>query len=211
MTRKMSVTRIVAAVVGLAGLALPGHVLAQGKTRPPASNLGIVQSGDPRGYAFLIPPKGTTEVFIDVRPDSTVPPADEWTWHVDNSDAQIKSALVMKWYAQASCPDNLTLLQVSGPAGTLTQNPLYNPIWGNFKTQSFTVDTIKNVCTDWANETTCDPAEPGCQLFEIFDLVGGIAPATNADRLRLKASCSSGPLPTLDYAAKVRLRCNRTQ
>ena len=113
MTHKMSVTRIVAAVVGLAGLALPGHVLAQGKSRPPTSNLGIVQSGDPRGYAFLLPPKGQTEVFIDVRPDSTVPPADEWTWHVDNSDAQIKSALVMKWYAQASCPDNLTLLQVS--------------------------------------------------------------------------------------------------
>lgn len=211
MTSKMSVAGIVAAVVGLAGLALPGHVSAQVISGTTTSNLGIVQSGDPRGYAFLIPPRGFKEVFIDLRPDSTIPPPDQWTWHVDNSNAQIKSALVMKWYAQASCPDNLTLLQVTGPAGTLTQNPLYNPIWGYFKTQSFTVDTIKNVCTDWANENACDPAEPGCQLYEIFDLVGGIAPATNADRLRLKASCSSGPLPTLDYGAKVRLRCNRTQ
>lgn len=209
MDAKTLVTGVVLTTVSLACLSLPSHVL--GQTTGTTSNLRIVQSGEPRGYAFLIPPKKAKEVFIDLRPDSTIPPADQWTWHVDNSDAQIKSALSMKWYAQASCPDDLTLLQVIGPAGTLTQNPLINPIWGTFSTQSFTVDTIKNVCTDWANETTCDPAEPGCQLYEIFDLIGGVSPATNADRLRLKASCSSGALPTLDYAAKVRLRCNRTQ
>ena len=206
MDPKTLLTGIIIATVGVASIGLPGRALGQTGT---VSTLKIVQSGEPKGYAFLIPPKSTREVFVDVRPDSTIPPPDQWTWHVDNSDAQIKSALSMKWYAQASCPDDLTLLQVVGPAGTLTQNPLINPIWGTFSTQSFTVATIKNVCTDWANETTCDPAEPGCQLYEIFNLVGGVAPATNADRLRLKASCSSGALPTLDYAAKVRLRCNR--
>ena len=87
--------------------------------------------------------------------------------------------------------------------------PIANPIWGYFSTQGITVDTVRNICTDWANSDKCDPAEPGCQLYETFDLVGGMAPTSPADRLRLKASCSNGPLPTLDYGAKVRLRCNR--
>ena len=206
--------RTLAATIGLAALGLQGEMRAQVTGATPQGNLKLGESGgEPRGYAFLMPVEPPTgrvhEVFLQLKPDSTIPPPDQWVWHVDDSPAAIESALTFKWYAQASCPDNLTLLQVSGPGGTLTQNPLSNPIWGYFSTQSFTIDTVRNICTDWANSDTCDPAEPGCQLFETFDLVGGVAPATPADRLRLKVSCSSGPLPTLDYAAKVRLRCNR--
>ena len=98
--------------------------------------------------------------------DTSLPPW-HWTWEVvDPSDNALKSLLTFKWYGQAACPDDLTLLQVTGPAGTLTQSPLANPVWGYFHTQSFTVDTVKDVCIAWANENTCDPAEPGCVLNE---------------------------------------------
>ena len=219
MNSKMSAAMI-AVAVGLGGMAA-NDARAQVKTTTTTTttgnlNIGIT-SGEPRGYAFLlpVPPRtgGVHEVYVDLRPDDTEPPADQWTWHVDQSAAQIKAATTMTWYAQASCPDDLTLLQVVGPAGTLTQNPLQNPIWGNFKTQSFTVDTVKQVCEDWANANQCDILVPGegCALSTTFDLVGGVAPATSADRLRLKASCSSGALPTLDYAPKMRLHCARAQ
>lgn len=213
MNPKMTAVMI-AAAVGL-GVAAADEARAQGGTKTQRNlNIGI-SSGEPKGYAFLlpVPPRtgGVHEVHVDLRPDDTQPPPDQWTWHVDQSAAQIKSATKMTWYAQASCPDDLTLLQVTGPAGTLTQNPLQNPIWGNFATQSFTVDTVKNVCEDWANANQCDLLVPGCELSRTFDLVGGVAPASPADRLRLKASCSSGPLPTLDYAPKMRLHCTRGQ
>jgi hypothetical protein len=216
MNPKMTVVMI-AAAVGL-GVVAADEARAQGGTKTTKGNLNLgISSGEPKGYAFLlpVPPRtgGVHEVHVDLRPDDTQPPPDQWTWHVDQSAAQIKSATKMTWYAQASCPDNLTLLQVTGPAGTLTQNPLQNPIWGNFATQSFTVDTVKNVCEDWANANQCDILAPGedCELSRTFDLVGGVAPASSADRLRLKASCSSGPLPTLDYAPKMRLHCTRGQ
>ncbi len=200
-------------LLAVLALGLPAWLEAQTGAR---RNLNLdFSSGPPRGYAFLLavpPEKGRVhEVFVDVRPGDTHLPPDQWSWEVDQSNAQIKSAVTFKWYAQASCPDDLTLLQVSGPAGTLTKNPLANPIWGHFSTQSFTVDTIRNVCSDWAESPSCDPAEPGCQIYETFELTGGVAPSSMADRLRLKASCTSGALPTQDYAAKIRLRCNRVK
>jgi hypothetical protein len=214
MNRNILVFRGAAVVIGIAALSPHLEIRAQVRESTQGSLKLGESGGEPRGYAFLLPVKpptgGSYEVFLQLTPESTIPPADQWVWEVDNSPAQIKSDVTFKWFAQASCPDDITLLQVSGPGGTLTQGlPIQNPIWGYFSTQSFTVDTIKNVCEDWANSDKCDPTEPGCQLIELFDLVGGVAPATAADRLRLKASCSSGPLPTLDYAAKVRVRCSR--
>jgi hypothetical protein len=175
-------------------------------------NLGY-GTGEAKGYAFLLPvapaPGRAHEIYVDLRPDSTLPAPERWTWHVDTPPNQLKSMLTTTWYAQASCPDALTLLQVSGPGGLLTQNPLHNPIWGNFKTQIFTADTVVNVCTEWANSNQCALGEPGCESSETFSLVGGVAPASVADQLRLKASCAGGPLPTIDYAPKLSLRCNR--
>jgi hypothetical protein len=158
----------------------------------------------------ILPEGRAPEVQIQLKPDPSYVPPSDWTWKiVDPSDAALASHLSFKWYAQASCPDDLTLLQVSGPGGTLTQNPLINPIWGYFNTQSFTLSTVKNVCVDWATANNCDPIEPGCPLYETFDLVGGVNPATPADRLRLKASCTSGPVADTFYAPVLRLRCNR--
>jgi len=218
MHRNISLITRLAVAITVAALSSHGEARAQVRNLPtnPQGTLQLGESwGGPRGYAFLLPVQPATgsayEVELDLRPDSTIPPPDEWVWHVDNSPAQIKSDLTFKWFAQASCPGDITQLQVSGPGGTLTQGlPIANPIWGYFSTQSFTVDTVRNICTDWANSNKCDIAEPGCPLIEHFDLVGGMPPTSPADRLRLKASCSgSGPLPTLDYGAKVRLRCNR--
>lgn len=207
-----------AAAAALLALSPPSDVRAEtaaGTTSQPRGSLGLGESGgEPRGYAFLfqvLPEGRTPQVYLDLRPESTVEPPDpeRWTWKVDNSDSTLKSQLTMKWYGQASCPDDLTLLQVSGPGGTLTQNPLQNPIWGYFQTQSFTLDTVKDVCVNWANAQGCAPGDPGCPHYETFDLVGGVNPAAPADGLRLKASCASGPLPDAFYAPQLRLRCNR--
>jgi hypothetical protein len=191
-----------------------GSRTAGGTDPLPHGTLPLGESGgQPKGYAFLmqvLPQGRTPQVSINLTPvDATVPPW-EFTWEMtDPSDNGLKSLLALKWYGQAACPDNLTLLKVTGPGGTLTQNPLSNPIWGYFNAQSFSVDTVKGVCIDWANDDTCDPAEPGCVLTQTFELVGGVAPATPADILHLKASCASGPLPNLDYAPVLSVRCNR--
>jgi hypothetical protein len=224
MTRNVTRTLTLAAAAVALALALPGDGRGQevaagsatGRGSGPRrhGNLDLKEGGGtPKGYAFLLQilPQGRApEVSIELAPEDTSLPPDNWTWYVSNpSDNGLESLLSFKWYAQASCPDVLTLLRVSGPGGTLTQNPLYNPIWGYFNTQSFTVDTVKNVCIDWANDNTCDPAEPGCVLYETIELVGGVAPATAADRLRLQASCASGPVADTSYAPLLSVRCVR--
>jgi hypothetical protein len=214
MTKRTPTITTLAAATVLVALTWPADTRAQiATTPPPSSNLNLKESaGGPKGYAFLLPivPGGKTpEVALILHPDSTLPIPEDWTWHIDTTDAAIKSAVTFKWFAQASCPDDLTLLKVVGPAGTLTQSPLHNPIWGYFNTQSFTVDTLKNVCLDWANSNKCDIFEPGCDAWDSFSLVGGVNPATSADRLTLKASCASGPLPNQVYAASLSLRCSK--
>jgi hypothetical protein len=199
----------------LATLIVPGDTRAQTTTTATStqSNLALGEtSGPPKGYAFLLPPTPTrSHVLVQLKPEDDLIPADQWTWKVMTTDNELKSALTQKWYAQAACPDNLTNLQVVGPGGTLTQNPLWNPIWGYFQTQSFTTATVKDVCVDWANSHACDPMDPGegCPLYKDFDLVGGILPAGPADRLRLKASCTSGVVADRYYAPSVRVRCDR--
>jgi len=218
MSSKTLTASALAAITMLVGVPASREAYGQVRSGTTTANLGLGESGGaPKGYAFLLPTYPTTtgvhEVSVDLRAENPEDPANEWHWYVTQSDAQIKGALTFKWYGQAACPDDLTLLQAVTPGGTLTQNPLSNPIWGHFNAQSFTVDTIKNVCTDWAQDNACDPFDPGegCPVYDTFDLVGGIAPAAAADTLKLKASCSSGPLPTQSYGVKVRLRCNRIQ
>lgn len=216
MTKNTPTISTIAAATVLVALSVQGNIRAQVATTPPPSgNMKLQESaGGPKGYSVLLPvvPGGKVpDVAVIMHPDSTLPPAEDWTWHVDTTDAALKTAVTFKWYAQAACPDDLTLLKAVGPAGTLTQNPLKNPIWGYFSTQSFTVDTLKDVCLDWANSNKCDIFDPGtgCALYETFSLVGGVSPATSADRLRLKASCTSGPLPDQVAAASLRLRCSK--
>jgi hypothetical protein len=218
MSTKMRTASALAAITILAGLSTSREARGQVRSTTTTGSLGLGESGGaPKGYAFLLPvcpaTSGVHEVAVDLRAENPEQPANQWNWYVTQSIAQIKGALTFKWYGQAACPDDLTSLQAVTPGGTLTQNPLANPIWGYFNAQSFTVDTIKDVCTDWAQANACDPFDPGegCPVYTTFDLVGGVAPASSADTLKLKASCSSGPLPTQNYGVKLRLRCNRIQ
>ena len=221
MTTKTTKWTTLAATAALFALTAIGTARAQIRVNPlpattlPQSNLALDEIGtEPKGYAFLmqILQEGRAPyAHIQLKPESKVGPPETWNWKVVNTDNELKSALTMKWYAQASCPDALTHLSVSGPGGTLVQNPLKNPIWGYFSTQSFTIGTVKEICEDWANSPSCDPSDPGtgCAEYEEFNLVGGIAPASNADRLRLKASCVSGAVADTYYAPKLRIRCDR--
>jgi hypothetical protein len=219
MTPNPLTIRTLAATAVLVALILPGDARAQTaitSTTPREDNLQLKESsGGPKGYAFLLPILSSgrlPQVLVQLKPEDNLVPPDQWTWNVTTTDNELKWALTTKWYAQAACPDDLTQLQVIGPGGTLTQNPLWNPIWGYFQTQSFTIDTVKDVCVNWSNANTCDPTDPGegCALYETFDLVGGVLPAGPADRLRLKASCTSGPVADTYYAPSVRVRCDRT-
>ncbi len=208
-------TTAAAAIAALAVLIASSHAHAQTVTGLPAQELGLKTNGAPQGYAILkqvLTQGRLPEANVNLKPESTVPPPDTWTWTVNpGDDTQIKADASLRWYAQAACPDNLTNLQVSGPGGTLTQNPLFNPVSGYFKTQSFTVTTLKDVCVNWANDHKCDTVVPGegCQLDYFVDLVGDVNPAGPADRLRLKASCGGGPVADLFYAPKLRLNCHR--
>ena len=202
-----TIKTVAASVILLTGL-LQSQAGAQTTYTAGVGNLNLKESSGPApGYAFLVPilPEGRTpQVSVQLKPESTLGVPENWTWKVVDSDAALKSLVTFKWYAQAACPDDLTALSVSGPGGLLVQNPLWNPIWGYFSTQSFTLSTVKNLCINWANANSCDPAEPGCQLYETFNVVGA-----NADRLRLKASYVSGPVADKSYSATMELRCNR--
>lgn len=188
-------------------------------------SLRIVQSGKPlrdlresggsgKGYAFImqILPEGRApEVRVYLRPDPTWAHPSDWVWTSPHpGDNQLEHELSFKWYGQASCPDDLTSLTLTGPEGTLVQNPLSNPIWGYFHAQSFTLDTVRNICIDWATDNNCDPIDPGCQHEESFDLVGGVGLTSPADRLLLKASCVGGPVANTYYAPVMRLTCDRS-
>ena len=208
-----------AATATLFALTVHGTVRGQTRVNPlpattlPQGNLALDEIGTvPKGYAFLIQslPEGRAPyIHVQMKPESSVGAPEDWTWKVANTDNELKWGATMKWYAQAACPDALTYLSVSGPGGLLVQNPLKNPIWGYFSTQSFTIDTIKDVCEDWANAHPCDPTDVSCPVYEDFNLVGGVAPASNADRLRLKASCASGPAADTYYGPQLRIRCDR--
>jgi hypothetical protein len=213
--KKITINGTLVATLVLVAVTLAGNAHAQTTITATStqSNLGLKESsGPPKGYAFLLPTKpARSHVLVQLRPEDNLIPPDQWTWEVTTTENELKSALTQTWYAQAACPDTLTNLQVIGPGGTLTQNPLWNPIFGYFKTQSFTTGTVKDVCVDWANAHACDPSDPGegCPLYEDFDLVGGVLPAGPADRLRLKASCGTGPIVDTYYAPTVRVRCDR--
>ncbi len=216
MTRHARIITALAAAAVLSVVVPSRHAYGQTGTvtTQTAGNLGLKSPGEPKGYAFLkqmLPSGRQPEVFVHLKPESKEGLADTWTWKVTDTDGALKSALGFTWYGQASCPDNLTQLQVSSPGGLLVQNPLNNPVWGTFKAQSFSVTTVKDVCVNWANANACDPSVPGegCAEYETFDLVGGVNPSGPGDRLRLKASCTSGPVADAYYAPAMRLRCDR--
>ena len=172
----------------------------------------------PRGYAFIkqilerrdplaAPEPPRVVVYLKHEP-SGGPPSD-WSWYVsDPNDTVLSHDLTIEWYGQASCPDDLTSLQINGPGGLASQNPLTNPIAGYFEYQSASVDRVKDICVHWAEANNCDPTEPGCQLEETFNLYVDVTPEPG-DYIELSGSCASGPLPTAHYLPDIELLCTR--
>lgn len=173
---------------------------------------------EPRGYAFIKQILERTEpyykpqpprVVVHLRHEPSWGPPWEWSWYVsDPNDTTLAHDLTTKWYGQASCPDDLTSLQINGPGGLAIQNPLSNPIAGYFEYQSASVDRVKDICVQWAEENNCDPTEPGCQLQETFNLFNDVS-AKPGDYIKLSGSCASGPLPMSQYLPKIELLCTR--
>ena len=56
------------------------------------------------------------EVRVQLSPVDPFIPPDQWTWKLSDPNG-VKSDLSFKGYAQASCPDALTFLQVRARAG----------------------------------------------------------------------------------------------
>lgn len=173
---------------------------------------------EPRGYAFIMQIPERAEpyyapdpplVVVHLRHEPTWGPPEDWSWYVsDPNDTGLAHDLTLTWYGQASCPDDLTSLQINGPGGLATQNPLSNPIAGYFEYQSASVDRVKDICVQWAEADNCDPIEPGCQLEETFMLYTDVA-AEPGDYIELSGSCASGPLPTAQYLPEIEVRCTR--
>jgi hypothetical protein len=202
-----------AALVAIAlALALGGST-AYGQDHDGPGNLDMtLTNGEARGYAFIkqiLQDGRAPHVRIYLRHDPSWGPPSDWTWYVsDPNDTVLEYDLTVKWYGQASCPDDLTNFQINGPGGLQTQNPLVNPIDGYFEYQSFNLDTVKDICVSWATKNNCDPIEPGCQLEETFELFIDVAPESD-DFISLKASCQSGPLPDSHYLPVLSLTCDR--
>lgn len=172
---------------------------------------------EPIGYAFLkqilerserflpaLPPR----VVVELRPEPSWVAPNKWSWDVQTSDSDIANQLTTKWYGQASCPDDLTSLQISGPGGQMNQSPLVNPVYGYFDYQSASVDRVKDICVQWAQNNNCDPLEPGCEIQTTFNLFEDVEPQPS-DYIQISGSCASGPLPTSHYLPEIELRCLR--
>ena len=187
--------------------------------------LGIIGSREgAESYAFMKPVYDLDEfknrqvpsITISLKPtEDPFNPSDiEWTVINGNASSynnQLRDDLTINWYLQASCTDDLTHLEVDGPGGKLVQNPLSNPISGYFKYQSFSIDSVKQVCVNWANDNDCNPAaDAGCQLFEDFILENGVEPVKN-DTIKLNAICASGQIAAspedVFYTSQLKLRC----
>lgn len=191
-------------------------------TRGTTGNLDMkLTNGEAEGYAFIkqIFPlvrgvRTVPEVIVKVQPDDSSSPFWEWTWEVfhEGPDTALAALLNFQWYGQASCPDDLVDFRISGSDGTRIQNPLTNPVYGYFNYQAFSVDTVENVCLNWATENNCDvfvPGQSSCELDHTFDLIGGSELAPD-DEVLVNASCKSGPV-AYDYVAPVmKLRCIRS-
>ena len=167
-----------------------------------------------RGYAFFKQifdrDREIPFVTVSLRNTPSWETPDNWTWEVVHpGDNQLKSDLTFKWYGQAACPGDLTHFSVNGPGGYQVQNPLSNPVAGYFNYQSFDEQNIKNICVNWATANNCDPLDPGCQLYEEFNLVGGVFPVAN-DVLNLSAKCANGTTINKPYAPVMTLRCDRS-
>ncbi|VAW98633.1 hypothetical protein MNBD_GAMMA19-1658 [hydrothermal vent metagenome] len=188
---------------------------ANDKTKRGNLDIGI-SNGESEGYAFIkqiFPRRDYVQdlpfISIEMVPETSYLPVWEWVWEPkENNDSILEAELTFEWYGQASCPNELTNLQVNGPGGNMTQNPLVNPIYGYFQYQSFSVDTVRNICTNWANKNNCNPNEPGCVQNETFIITGGTADAPN-DLLHLNASCDTVSVANELVAPQMELRCYR--
>jgi hypothetical protein len=161
----------------------------------------------PEPYLAPEPPR----VVVYLRPEPSYVPPEEWSWEVYNpSDTQLAYDLTVRWYGQASCPDDLTNLMINGPGGLATQSPLSNPIYGYFNYQSASVDRVKEICVQWAENNNCDPIETDCQKQETFNLFSDVTPE-GSDFIVLSGSCSEVPLTTSSpYLPEIELRCDRS-
>lgn len=176
-----------------------------------------LSNGEAEGYAFIkqIFPREKTlpaipALTIELEAEDPFLPFD-WVWQVKSfNENALKASLTFDWYGQASCPGSLEDLSIDGPGGAKSQNPLTNPIWGYFKYQGFSVDTVVQRCEDWANDNNCDPKVPGCVQQVDFNLVGGAALAPN-DLVHLTAKCDSGIVADEKVAPIMTLKCIRNK
>lgn len=135
-----------------------------------------------------------------------------WEYSIGTTDNELRQRLTLTWYGQASCASGIGSLKLSGPGGTETQSlaPGQKTVHGKFDYQSFTLATIESLCVDWAEQTPAGwPGAPMVPLYEEFDLVGGMAPASASDQLRLDWQCVGGSPMSSSYQPKIRVRCSR--
>ncbi len=204
-----------------AGAAEPASRLAQVRSQPPARYRpptgpgGIAGSGG--DYALLQPLHQPGYVLLQLKADKGKI-LDEawdpsWIWHSSTTDHELENQATLEWYAQASCAGGIQSFKVSGPGGTQTQTLKagQKTLHGTFKMQSFAVTTLKKICIDWAKQKPAGwpQTDDLVELYHEWDLVGGVAPTTSADRLHLVAQCKGGGTIDHSYGGKLRLRCSR--
>lgn len=178
-----------------------------------AQELGIA-SPSANDYFFLKAPREMAEASMDLRPGNTwATPADiEWERY-DPSDAGLKDALSINWYAQASCASGMEQVRISGPGGSQVQNISgdRNTIRGRTKYQSFSIPAAEAVCIRWANQVTAacgenPQTEPACENERTFTYTEA-QPLPRSPAVQTSGSCQSGNLPTSTYRGDLKLTC----
>jgi hypothetical protein len=129
-----------------------------------------------------------------------------WSWEVITSANEIRQACMGLWTAQAACHGGLTLFRVANPEGQVFTQQLaqgQQVLVGDFMMQGFRVETIRQIAVNWASDPSSVSWTGALPLYHEFNLVGGQAPATALDQLRLEAA---GFHTVEFYGAQIRLR-----
>lgn len=192
-------------------IALGAALLAGGSAQAQPMS-GLPLEGNSRDYIVLRQPQAPARVILSVRAVSgQALPSEVERW--DPGTSQLRDALSINWFAQASCRNDLSRVSIAGPGGSIVQRfgPGRPSISGRTRYQSFEVEAVDDVCLAWAEEIVADcgwPLEPGapCEIEKMF-VFGPDDPLPGSAAIVVAGNCTDGPLPQRTYVPRLEVTC----
>jgi hypothetical protein len=167
----------------------------------PYDGLSVAQEAD-----------GFAQVILDTaNPED---PVSAYLWErVAPSEKILDQQLTIGWQVDAVCASGIQWLRLDSPEGSQTQSFPEGQVVlsGSFETKSLSTEEVEDICLDWAaqecSSKTCRQAPELCHDTELFDLIGGESPGTEASVLDVQVQCRDGEMLTTTGYPSFTLQC----